>query len=550
MKRLGAYVTLLTALLLCSFLLVSYLPSVLTVPRSDREVVLGTPDNDISEDMAIDSDGNVIVVGRSEADFDIGRFFMVKVSPEGQELWRKTWNESTNDVLLSVVVDSLDNIIVAGAVRSSDLDEQMGIVIKMSPDGDEIWSFEIPNLRYDGWPITYSRAADFLGLEMAPHNDDILVIGNIDESNHKTLVMRLNSSGSVTWQNEWSGPPSLNGTRATDSWLTSQNTIMVTGWMYGTEDPYWPYVGSYLVAFDLNGTEVWNCTSTLEVLQWGSLEIAEDRFVAATPGMSIERVACYTYELNKTWEFDIDPGEYYSVIVRGFSLNGTDNLIGWGTVTSLIAGAPVSRSFSAKFSGPQPPQIIVFSCSIDGVLHWTDFLVEGRMTEPCGCLFNNDGRLVFAGHTSTWSWEENDFIIVFGFRLTPVPPDYDIALLGFFPIFNLLVVGLANEIEIHVAARRVAVDSKRGLGNAKTFAKAILIVELAVLIVLWTTLFGFYGPGGPPSPIVYLPRWVGWLFWSLPIGLFTLGGLYAAVLTRGEQSTRSYTEGRVSQEHS
>ncbi|UCH03921.1 MAG: hypothetical protein JSW05_10060 [Candidatus Thorarchaeota archaeon] len=531
MRNLGAYVTLLMALLLCSYLLVAYVPGLLTVPRSESEVILGTPDNDVSEDMAIDSEGNVIVVGRSETDFETGRFFMVKVSSEGQELWRKIWNESMNDVLVSVIVDSLDNIIVAGAVRSSDLEEQMGIVIKMSPDGDELWSFEIPGLRYDGWPIAYSQAADFLGLEMALHTDDIFMIGNIDDSSHKTLVMRLNSSGSVTWQNEWFGPAHQNGTRATDSWLTSRNTIMVTGLIYGTEDPYWPYVGSFLAEFDLNGTEIWNSTSGE---YWGSYEIAEDRFVTATHGMSIERVACYTYDLNKTWEFDIDPGEHYSVIVRGFSLNGTDGLIGWGRVTSLLAGSPVTRSFSAKFSGPQPPQILVFSCSLDGVLQWTDFLVEGRMTEPCGCTFDNEDRLVIAGHTSSWSWEENDFIVVFGFRLTPVPPHYDMVLLGFFPILNLLVVGIAEEVETLFVTSRAGFDSKQGPRSAKRYAKATIIVETAFLIVL-TSLLGGYGGGGPPSPLAYLPEWVSWLFWSLPVGILTLIVLYVGISTRQER---------------
>ncbi|MFW9800472.1 MAG: hypothetical protein ACFFD9_08550, partial [Candidatus Thorarchaeota archaeon] len=523
-------VTLLAALLLCSFLLVTYVPSMLTAQRSESEIILGTPDNDISEDMAIDSEGNVIVVGRTEIDFNTGRFFMVKVSSEGHELWRKVWNESANDVLVSVAVDSLDNIIVAGAVRSSDLDEQEGIVIKMSPDGDEMWSFEVPYLlRYEGMSIVYTQAADFLELEMVPQSDDILLIGNIYDNGHKTLLMRFNSSGSVIWQNEWFGPPHQNGTRATDSWLTSQNEIMVTGLIYETDDPYWPYGGPFLVAFDLNGTEVWNRTSGL---YWSSYEIAEDRFVTATHGMSIEQVTCYTYDLNKTWEFDIEPGEYYSVIVRGFTLNGTDNLIGWGRVTSLLAGSSVTRFLSAKFSGPQPPQILVFSFSLDGVLEWTDFLVQGRMTEPCGCGFDAESRLIMAGHTSSWSWEENDFIVVFGFRPTPVPPDYDMLLLGFFPIFNLLIVGIVKELDTQSIVGKGGLDSAQSAKTTMSFTKAAIIIETAILIVLWTVLFGVYGGGGPPSPIVYLPEWVSWLFWSLPVGILTLLILYLGISTR------------------
>lgn len=530
MRKLGVYVTLLMVLLLCSFLLVAYVPGMLAASRSESEIIIGTPDNDISEDMAIDSEGNVIVVGRSVTNPAVGRFFMVKVSSGGQELWRKTWNESANDVLVSVAVDSLDNIIVAGAVRSADLDEQKGIVIKMSPDGDEMWSLDIPYLlRYEGMSIVYAQAADFMELEMVPQSDDVLVIGNIYDNGHKTLLMRLNSSGSIIWQNEWFGPPHQNGTRATDSWLTSQNKIMVTGLIYETDDPYWPYGGSFMVAFHLNGTEAWNRTSGN---YWGSYEITEDRFVTATHGMSFERVTCYTYDLNKTWEFDVEPGEYYSVIIQGFSLNGTDNLIGWGRVVSLIAGRQVTKSFSAKFTALQPSQILIFSCSIDGVLQWTDFLVEGRMTEPCGCGFDAENRLIVAGHTSSWSWEENNFIVVFDFRPTPAPPHYDIVLLGFFPILNLLLVGIVSELGTQSVFGRGAFDSAQGAKTAMSFAKIAIIIETAILIVLWTALFGVYGGGGPPSPLVYLPEWVSWLFWSLPVGILTLLILYVGVWTR------------------
>ncbi len=157
------------------------------------------------------------------------------------------------------------------------------------------------------------------------------------------------------------------------------------------------------------------------------------------------------------------------------------------------------------------------------------------MTEPCGCEFDVENRLIVAGHTSSWSWEENDFIVVFGFRPTPVPPDYDVVLLGFFPVLNLLLVRIVKELETQSIVGRGALDSGQGAKTAMSFTKTAIIIETAILIVLWTVLFGGYGGGGPPSPIVYLPEWVSWLFWSFPVGILTLLILYAGVSIRQKQ---------------
>ncbi|MFX1602552.1 MAG: hypothetical protein ACFFCK_03645, partial [Promethearchaeota archaeon] len=113
--------------------------------------------------------------------------------------------------------------------------------------------------------------------------------------------------------------------------------------------------------------------------------------------------------------------------------------------------------------------------------------------------------------------------------------------LSFFPILNLLVVGIAKEVETLFVTRRAGFDSTQGSRSAKRYAKATTIAETAFLIVL-SFLFGGYGGGGTPSPLVYLPEWVSWMFWSLPVGILTLGVLYAAISIRMQQIARSDTQ--------
>ncbi|MFX1578337.1 MAG: hypothetical protein ACFFBJ_01735 [Promethearchaeota archaeon] len=530
MERANGYLFLMVILFLGSALLITDFPRRFASPRSEKEIILRSDYNDVSKDMTVDSHGNVIIVGgRMEVGkTSTARFHAVKVSPSGEELWTKTWNNSQSNLLVSVEVDSFDDIIIAG-IEGFNEENTTGLVMKLNSDGDIEWEVEYEGLAYDwyNWP----RTQYFFGLEIDSINDEIYVVGSLKDGGHRTLIANLDSSGSELWRTEWEGPPDSNGTDAATFWLSSLEGLVVRCNIYGGDNPIYPYTGSCIASFALNGTLMWN--QTMHNLFWTGLETGTNEFVTTTESWrGYNQVTRYTYDFETLSSIELSVGDSYSVLIDGYALNETEAIIGYGIVTSLIAGDSVEKSYSALFSGPQAPQTLLLSCSISGELQWYDFLTLGRMSTPCGVQFDSDNRLIIAGHTSEWSFYENDIYVVFGFRQTPFPPHYQNFLIVFFPVFNIILVALFMEL------KTLSVKGKSILGirspdwKPRNAIKRLFLAQTILLFILFTWLVGFGGGGGPPPPIVYLPDWVWVLILSLFLGIVTLGFLFLPIKSR------------------
>lgn len=495
--------------------------------RSEHEIILGTPDNDIAMDMTLDSVGNVIVVGRSEYTVDpwLGEFYAIKVSSTGETLWTKSWNVSLDDILVSACVDSEDNVLVSG-VSNLSTGQTSGIIYKLAPDGVQLWSINIDNLSYS-WSL-FGGSYDCFDIELHPESDDFFVVGSVIDESKRTFVARYNVSGSLVWRTEWYGPSESFGSIASQTWISSQNWIVVSGLLYGGTDSWYPFDGLYLAAFDFDGKQVWNYTSyepmysnVLGELSAG-FEINPDEYLYATSvGRNFDHVVRRTYDLNDMWSFDMIIDEYHSVVITGFTANGTNNLIGYGEVISLIAGESVIKAYRPAFSGIPPPQTLIFSFSQNGTILWYDFLVIGRLSEPCGCQFDSDGRLIVAGNTSPWEFETNDFYVVFGFVQTPFPVHLDSLAIYIFPLFNLFSLG-SIWVFFRTRSRNIKPNGdSKPLADLEAATKILLLIEVVLFVVVYAVLIGPYGGGGPPSPLIYYPDWVDYtisgLFYGLPI---------------------------------
>ncbi|MHA1944078.1 MAG: hypothetical protein ACW96M_06755 [Candidatus Thorarchaeota archaeon] len=540
MERATGYVFLIVTLLLGSVLLITDFPGLFVPATSEKEIVLRSGFNDVSIDMTVDSQGNVIVVGgRMEgSETSTAKFHIVKVSSVGEEIWTKTWNNSLFNLLVSVEVDSLDEIIIAG-VEGFNQENATGIVMKLSPDGVIEWEVEYAGLSYEwySWP----QEKHLFGLEIDSATDTIYVVGSLTDGNPRTLITSLDSSGSELWRTEWEGPSDSNGTDAAAFWLSSQEGLVVRCNIYGDDDTFYPYAGSCMASFALNGTLMWN--RTVQEFYWTGIETGMNEYVTATDSWrGYNQVTRYSYDHEEISSFELIVGEYYSISIDGFVLNSTENIIGYGKVVSLIAGDSVTRDYSALFSGPQPPQTLVLSCSTSGDFQWYDFLVLGRMSEPCGARFDSDNRLIIAGHTSEWSFFENNIYVVFGFRQTPFPIPYQNLLVGFFPMLNIIIFALISEFEVlHTKGRSILSFRSPGW-KPRTTVKQLLLVQTISLIFLLTYLVGFGSGGGPPPPIVYMPQWVSLLLLSLQFGILTLGLLFLIIRTRERNRARNIAD--------
>ncbi|MFW9967909.1 MAG: hypothetical protein ACFFEA_12220, partial [Candidatus Thorarchaeota archaeon] len=156
-----------------------------------------------------------------------------------------------------------------------------------------------------------------------------------------------------------------------------------------------------------------------------------------------------------------------------------------------------------------------------------------------------ENQLIIAGHTSDWSFYENNFFVIFDFRKTPFYPPYQTVLLGFFPIFNILAVALFYEITALVKNGKSILGIHRHDWNLRLSIKRLLQIQVALFSLLHISLVGFATGGGPPPLLIYLPGWVGILYWSLLVGILTLGILYLREKWREKNESDSIQANQV-----
>lgn len=120
---------------------------------------------DLTNDVAVDAAGNILVAGRTAASgwtmggFDttynggsgLGDGFVAKLAPGGALIWSTYIGGANDDDALGIAVDDAGNVLVSGPTRSpgwvsGGFDTEFngspydGFVVKLSPDGSHQWS--------------------------------------------------------------------------------------------------------------------------------------------------------------------------------------------------------------------------------------------------------------------------------------------------------------------------------------------------------------------------------------------------------------------------
>jgi hypothetical protein len=96
-----------------------------------------TSGNDWANDVAIDPDDNLIVVGRIATDGNFADAWLRKYSPDGDELWTQTYAGAAgeSDEAIAVAIAPSGDFVVAGQTSVTDQGDNI-FVSKRGPDGE------------------------------------------------------------------------------------------------------------------------------------------------------------------------------------------------------------------------------------------------------------------------------------------------------------------------------------------------------------------------------------------------------------------------------
>ncbi|HKZ21803.1 MAG TPA: SBBP repeat-containing protein, partial [candidate division Zixibacteria bacterium] len=181
--------------------------------------------DDQTNDIAVDSFGNVYVTGRSFSGITYD-YATIKYSPAGDTLWVRRYNGPGNghDEANALAVDGSGNVYVTGYSPGSGTGPDYA-TIKYSPSGDTVWV-----RRYNG-PFNHYDWAHALAVD---GSGNLYVTGqsNGGGTGDDYATIKYSSAGDTLWVRRYNGPG--NGEdRAFALALDGSGNVYVTGESYG-----------------------------------------------------------------------------------------------------------------------------------------------------------------------------------------------------------------------------------------------------------------------------------------------------------------------------
>ena len=183
----------------------------------------GSAGNEILTDAAIDSEGNIIMVGYTNGAMieTVGGgwdAFIIKIDKDGDLVWKKQYGNVTaspggsnagNDFFEALIVDSQDNLYVSfmstGVFVRAAIDWDTGI-IKFDPDGDILWSNQLDN-NNPGFTLDQNEKQAIRNLALDSTGNIYFSGGtrgsfietNADVTKWDLFFGKVNSAGALQW---------------------------------------------------------------------------------------------------------------------------------------------------------------------------------------------------------------------------------------------------------------------------------------------------------------------------------------------------------------
>ncbi len=187
-------------------------------------VINGTRNkNDKVKQIAVDSDGNVIIVGAIDNQDTQKDLLVVKFDNDLNELWRYEYNGagSNQDRAKDLALDGEGNVYVTGYSMESTnpLVAPDAITLKLSSDGNLIWK-----AIYDGPDGQHDEGKGIV----VDENGNVYVAGYSQNSQSQwdLLVLKYDTDGNLVWEDRYN---SAGGNEFAVQIVAKSNGVVVTG---------------------------------------------------------------------------------------------------------------------------------------------------------------------------------------------------------------------------------------------------------------------------------------------------------------------------------
>ena len=232
----------------------------------------GSEEIDMATSVAVDSDGDVYVAGDTLGTSVQGRTppgsmgaFLRKYNPLGEERWTRQFGSSEREMDVSVAVDLVGNIYVAGTMTSVPPGEasewrQGAFLRKYAPTGEKRWTRQFGSTEWDG---AQDVAVDSEGNVYVVGGTEGALPGKASAGKRDAFLRKYDSTGEEIWtrqfgSSEWDGATSVAVDAAGNIYVAGNTSGTLPGQasagsLPGRERPR----DVFLRKYDTVGQELW-----------------------------------------------------------------------------------------------------------------------------------------------------------------------------------------------------------------------------------------------------------------------------------------------------
>lgn len=336
---------------------------------------LGGANTDVGNGIAVDSSGNIHVVGTTDsAGAGNSDILVTKYNDLGAIQWQRVLGGASADAGNGIALDSSGNVYITGQTQSQGLGSNDVVIAKYDSSGTIQWQRRLGNTTGD---IGRGIAVDASG--------NVFIAGS-ESSQTSVTIAKYDTSGTFQWARK------LNNTGGLDDGygvsLDSSGNAYLVGWS----------ITSALIAkYDTSGAIQWQ-----RVLSGGStnefrgvdVDSSGNSYVTGLAGGSNILIAKYDTSGTISWQR---------------TLTGAGTEFGWGVAVDTSGNAYISGQTNSEGAGGIDAVIAKYDTS--GVLQWQRVLGGSGSDYGYGVSVDNAGSVYVAGQTTSSGAGGGDVLI-------------------------------------------------------------------------------------------------------------------------------------------
>jgi regulation of enolase protein 1 (concanavalin A-like superfamily) len=349
----------------------------------------GGAGSDMAYAIVATSDGNFIIAGETSS-FGAGdpNVYLLKISPNGDTIWTRTYGGFHDDHAYAITPTQDGNFIVAGMTSSFGAGGGDVYLLKISPNGDTIWT------------RTYGGIYNESARAITPTQD-----GNFIVAGEKYFLgdvylylLKISPKGDTVWTRTYGGLGNENAIVAIITPTQDGNFIVA-----GATSTYTAGNGDvYLLKISPNGDTIWTRTYGGANYDWATAitPTQDGNFIVAggTSSFGVEFYDVYLLKISSKGE------TLWTRTYGGISIDKATTIIPTQDGNFIVTGV----TFSV---GTGSDDIYLLKISPQGDTVWTRTYGGANNYRANAITSTNDGNYIVAGWTSTSGSQDDDDIL-------------------------------------------------------------------------------------------------------------------------------------------